>query len=1158
MLSLEAMHNLVRLRGMRVEDWLKANGLAHRIPAFAENGITRDQLAQLTEQDLRELGLTIGERKRFLNAIAASKASAPTVTNPQAGSVVTPLPQHLAAEPIPVALQGERRPLTIVFVDLMDSTALGERIDPEDLVEVIRQYRAFCNTAIARFGGSIVRYLGDGILAYFCYPIANENDPERAVRASLAIVQGIGDVRSVDGVRLQARIGIATGTVVISDLFEGGMPGANSVNGSVPNLAARLQGLARPDGIVISEATHSRIRDGFDCEAIGSVELHGFAQPREPWHVLGERASNLASWRSRRLTPLHGRDAELAVMLEKWQQTLRGEGQILLLHGEAGIGKSRLVEEMVRACRADDVEVMRMAASAFDEDSPLRPLADHLRFAAQLDFSDDPQTALSKLETITVGNPDERSRARDIMAALVGVPTDDPALAKLLPEQLREQTIAVMIEQLMLLSEQKSVCLVVEDLHWLDPSSRGLLDALAERIAGHRILLLLSTRPGFTADWMQQQQTTILRLDRLSDVDVVAMLRSLFGAQSVSENFARHVIRRTDGVPLFVEEVGRSLMARGTDPAASQDFLESASQSIPASLHDSLMARLDRSGGAREIAQIAAVIGRSARRDILAEVSGLPPERLDQPIATLVESGILDRRTRFGRDEYIFSHALLREAAYGTLLRDRRHILHARTARALAALDPAGVARNPEVLALHLSEAGLPEEAAVQWLEAARRSLTRSALTEATRMLQRALAPLEALSPTEQRVQLRLQISALLGPALSGLMGPNAPETRQVVTSAYELCRERPDDEAYFPIYWGWWRLLPTSLERASVLLDRARSRGDTAQLMEAHHCNWASHLNVGSFALCRDHVKAGLAIYDAGDFRHHARLYGNHDAKVCAHGALCQAEWMLGRLGSAIDHDLESLAWAEKLDHLGSRVHALGMTLLHRVYRRDYDVVIERSNQLIGLTTEHGMADHGAAGLIFRGWAIAQTGDRKIGLAELEHGLDRQRETATIEDFPVYLSLRAEILTAMGQPDRALPEMIEERRRLEGSNLGIWMPELLRATGETMLAADPASTTAARALFTEAAALADTQGCLMLKLRIAQSLARLDERLGDRAAATQWLRSAVSALPEFDGSSDLVDAYRLSAELGLNLPIPSAVPSAVPSAAPSADGVTQ
>jgi class 3 adenylate cyclase/predicted ATPase len=1128
------MDDFVRLKELAVEEWLTAHGLAHRIPAFAENGITQQQFGQLTEHDLRELGLTIGERKRFLSALAdTSPAQATALGVPSVPPSASPV--H-PPEPLPAALQGERRPLTVMFVDLVDSTPLGERLDPEDLVEVIRQYRTLCNNAIARFGGRAIRYIGDGVLAYFCYPIANENDPERATRASLAIMRGLDAIQPVSGERLQARIGIATGPVVISDLFEGGMPRAWTAAGSVPNLAARLQGLARPNGIVVSEATYSRIRNAFECEPIGSIDLKGFASPREPWRVLGERSHSTAREQPRRLTPLQGRDAELAVMLDRWQQTLRGRAQIVLLQGEAGIGKSRLVEEMVAACRADDVAIVGMAASAFDEDSPLRPMSDHLRLAARLDIGDDQPTALAKLEAIVLGDPDERARARAIMANLVGVQSDDPVLANLLPEQLRERTVAVLIEQLMLLAGQRPVCVVVEDLHWLDPTSRSLLDALAERIAGHRVMLLLSTRPGITADWIARPQTTVLRLERLSDVDVVAMIRSLFGAQSVSDSFALQLVRRTDGVPLFVEEVGRLLIARGAGSESDQDTLEAASQAIPESLHESLMARLDRSRDAREVAQIAAVIGRSTRYEMLAAVAGMPPDRLEQPIAALVESGILDRHTHGGRDEYEFSHALLRDAAYGTLLRDRRRSLHARVARMLIALDPAGVQRNPEVLALHLSEADLPEEAAPRWLEAASRSLARSALTEAIRMLRRALSPLEALAPTEQRIQLRLQISALLGPALSGLMGPNAPETRQLVTTAYELCRDRPDDEAYFPIYWGWWRLLPTSLDRATGLLNRARSRGDPAMMLEAHHCNWASHLNVGLFARCCEHAEAGLARYDTGDFRFHARLYGNHDAKVCAHGALSQAYWMLGRLRSAIDHDAQSMTWAAKLDHLGSRVHALGMTLLHQAYRRDYASVIDRANHLIALTTEHGMADHGAAGLIFRGWAIAQTGDPVRGLAELEHGLGRQRETATIEDIPVYLCLRAEILSGLGQPDRALAPMIEERPGLEGDSLGTWMPELLRVTGEMMLAADPASTEAARKLFAEAETLADSQGCVMLAARIALSQARLDERLGDRAAAARRMRAALSALPEFDGSADLMEAYQFSKELGENL----------------------
>jgi class 3 adenylate cyclase/predicted ATPase len=1106
-----------------LEDWLRLHGLANRIAAFVEAGITKDQLGTLTEPDLRELGLTIGERKRFLKAVAETF---PPPAQP---------PAEQAAPPPDIArlTRGERRPLTVMFIDLVNSSALGEQLDPEDLMDLIRDYRAFCGGPIARYGGHIARFVGDGILAYFCYPIANENDPERAVRAALEITQGIGAVPSAAGVPLAARIGLATGRVIVSDLFSGNEAETAAVIGSTPNLAARLQSLAGPNQIVIAEQTHARIRQHFACEQMGSVELRGFDQPHRPWRVLARQpASSTAAERApARLTALKGREGELAVLRAEWRRAQQADGRVVLVLGEPGIGKSRLVEEMVSRHLPETARLVRLAALAFDEDSPLRPVADHIRARAALEADDTPETARAKLEAVVAGGEDERRQALPVIALLAGLPADDAAAEALTPDRLRERTIAVLTQQLLLRAEAQPLCLVVEDLHWLDPTSREMLDRVVARVAGQRILLLLTARDGFQADWTDSRAATVLQLERLSEEDVASMLHELFGAEPVPAALLHQVAVKTDGVPLFVEEVARTLLDRQGTTGWDEVRAGDAAQEIPDSLHESLMARLDRSGTAKEVAQAAAVAGRSVRRDVLAAACGRPPAELDSPLETLVRLGVLERHNAQGRESYTFGHALLRDAAYGTLLRERRRDLHERVARALQAFDPAGMMRNPEVLALHLTEAGLAEEAAPHWLEAARHNLSRSALTEATRMLRRALTALDAAAAAPD-APARLQVTALLGAALIGLRGPNGAETRQHYTRAVELCRRQPESPLHFPIYWGWWRLNPSSIERATLLLDRAVTGGDPGLMLQAHHCNWCSHLNSGSFALCCEHIDRGLAIYDQGDYRDHARSYGNHDPKVCALGARAQAYWMQGRLRSAMQDEIAALDWAEQLDHLGSRVHAMGLTLLHRVYRRDYQVVFDRSATLMAFTAEHGIADHASAGRIFQGWVIATQHDPAAGLRMLEDGLARQTETATNEDYSVYLCLLAEALMAAGHADRGVERLSRERPIFDTSDLRIWLPELIRVTGETVLAADPGATERARALFAEAEALAASQGVPMLGLRVAASIARTERQAGGNQSAAARLRAALAAVPEDDGSADLVAARLLLQEV--------------------------
>lgn len=534
------------------------------------------------------------------------------------------------------------------------------------------------------------------------------------------------------------------------------------------------------------------------------------------------------------------------------------------------------------------------------------------------------------------------------------------------------------------------------------------------------------------------------------------------------------------------------------------------------------MARLDRAGPAKHAAQIAAVIGRAVRRDLLAAASGTTNGALDGALARLVSTGVLERDYRAPSETYVFTHSLLRDAAYDSLLREPQRSAHEQVARALQRIAP--VPRQPDILAMHLTAAGHALEAAPLWLEAAQASLSRSALTEAARLLRRGLSALEKLPISDaEAMRLRLRLSGPLGAALMGLKGPFSPETQEHYARAYELFRTLPEEEAHFPIYWGWWRVAPdygAHLARAGSLLERAAARGDKALLLQAHHCNWAINFHIAELDRCRGHMREGLAIYEAGEYRNHARLYGNHDAKVCAHGGLCQLLWMQGNLLSAEREETACLAWAERIDHLGSRVHALDLTLLYRAYRRDYDAVLARADALLALTTEYGLVEHQAAGTIFRGWVIASRGEPRQGLAMIEDGFARQREVASTEDFPVYLCLLAEVLTALGRADEAVQRLTQERAALDRIGLRLWVPELLRVTAETMLIVDPGASGPVDGLLTEAERMAAAQGVHMLRLRIARSRARRDPS----QAAQCRLEEALRDLPEPDASAELAE----------------------------------
>ena len=1106
-----------------VDQWLKAIGLEDWVSVFRSHGITEADFPGLTEADLRELGLTIGERKRFLRAVAALHPQPPPDTPPQ------------PASPEPETTRAERRPMTIVFVDLVNSSGIAERLEPEDLLELIRQYREFCGAAIMRYGGHTARVIGDGILAYFCYPVAHENDPERSVRAALDIIHGIATITTPAGDALAVRIGIATGRVIVSDLFAGGED-RRSIIGSTPNLAARLQGLAPADGIIIAEETHIRVASQFTFEDLGVRTLAGFTAPRHIWRVTGEARPQTqmhpGGRRGDRMTPFHGRQAELATLAHLWRQVSQGSGNTVLVTGEAGIGKSRLIEHFVSSHLDDTTRVVRLAASALDQDSPLYPVIAFVRAVSALVPDDSPAAQREKLESVLVGDAAGRAAALPLLAELLGIASNDAATHVLPPAVLRERTLQVLVDQILLPADDKPLCIVFEDLHWLDPTSYELLDRIVERIAGRPILLLLTARDGTDPPPTARGSVTTLRLAPLDADHVAAMVGSLFIDRAVPPELVEIIAERTDGVPLFIEEVARSLLQ--TSDVLGFDEFEPL-RTIPTSLDETLMGRLDRSGTAKQIAQIAAVLGRSVRHDVLREMAASESVDLDLPLADLLESGVLIRERASNVETYSFSHALLRDAAYESLLRADRQRLHLRVARVLQAIDAPTIAERPELLALHLSEGGEVEEAAPFLLEAARRSLARSALTEATRLLRRGLSALEKLPATPGLLDVRVAFSTLLGPALIALKGPASSEAQELYADAFSLCEGLPESPAYFPVYWGWWRVIRefhTKQRRASALLTRAVTRGDPELLLQAHHCNWATWYDLGDFSCCCKHIEAGLRIYEQGDFRHHGRIYGNHDPKVCALGARAQVHWMQGRPASGVAEERQSVEWAQTLDHLGSRVHAMDTRLLHRAERHEPGLVLRLADEFVNFTTQHGMSDHRAKGLIFRGWAVAMQDDPARGLDMLEEGLARQKEIGTLEDFPIYVCLLAEAMARAGKSERAVEELQSARAEFARLGLRFWMPEVLRSLADVALKADPKAAAEAQMLLIEAATLAEAQGVPMLGLRIAVSAAQLDIKLGAIERAANRLDKALARIAEDDSSPDLVVAKDLVGQL--------------------------
>jgi predicted ATPase len=815
-----------------------------------------------------------------------------------------------------------------------------------------------------------------------------------------------------------------------------------------------------------------------------------------------------------RQTPFCARGAELAFLGERWARATQRIGQAVLVSGEAGIGKSRLVETFLASNCADHCRVVLLCASPLDTDSALLPFAIWLR-----------------------GDIDRRHPGFDL-TDLLGVAPVTPHQYQT-PAQLREAILRALTNRLLEQAQAETLCIVVEDLHWLDPSSLEVLGRLLPRIGNQRIMLLLTSRDSFEAPWLSLEVVSRLRLTRLDEADIATIVQSTIDGAALPAALVAQILRKSEGLPLFAVELVRGLLdSDGRAATIPPYFLlpDEVSGDVPTSLRDSLMARLDRAGLAKEVAQAAAVIGRSVKLAVLADVIGRAAAELEGSLAALIRAGVLYRERTGPSEAYTFTHALLRDAAYDSILRDHRHTLHQRVGSALVRLDQKLVEQQPELLALHLSEGARAEAAGPHWIEAARRSLKRSALPEAKRLLRRGLTALEKAAETVAVCNLRLDMMALLGPVLIGVDGPGAPVTQELYDSAWRLCQLQPDSSSYFPIYWGWWRVsrdYTDKLTRARILLGRARLGDDDGLLLQAHHCAWASHYCVGEFSESCGHAEAGLAIYAAGDYRDHARQYGNHDAAVCAHGELAQALWMCGKPIRAMAHECRSVALAQQLNHLGSLVHAMDMRLLHQAYRGDIKTVAKHATEFMKLTMQYELQDHQAKALIFRGWALARDEDVREGRRIMEKGIASQREVGTDEDFPVYITLLADVLIRAGEAERAIEELRGAYDEFLRRGLQVWVPEVLRLIGVATAVAHPGDATEPLRWFAESLSIAGNQGAHMLGLRTAVSLADLQLKHGEAALGAQALSTALEAVEEDDGGTDMQAAQALRKQCG-------------------------
>ena len=1121
---------------MDVAGWLRSLGLERYEAAFRENEIGEKVLPSLTTEDLKELGVNaLGHRRMLLDAIAALRRD-PRAPEPEPAPVIDR----------PAKDTAERRQVTVMFSDLVGSTALSARMDPEDLREIISEYQKCVAETVRRFGGFVAKYMGDGVLVYFGYPEAHEDDAERAVRAGLELIAAVTALKT--RASLQTRVGIATGLVVVGDLIGSGEAQERGIVGETPNLAARLQGITEPNTVVIAEGTRRLLGNLFELEDLGAKDLKGISGPVQAWAAL--RASSaegrFEALHASGLTALVGREEEFELLLRRWSRAKTGEGQVVLLSGEAGIGKSRLTAALLESLAAESHTRLRYFCSPQHIDSAFYPIIGQMERAAGLADDDVLQTKLDKLDALLAQTATSIQDAA-LFAEMLSLPNDGryPAL-DLTPEQRRQRTLEALTAQLAGLAKKRPVLMICEDAHWVDPTSLEVFGRTVDQIKTLPVLLIVTFRPEFNAPWAGRSHVTSLALNRLGEREAAAIIARLAGNKVLPADMMAEIVERTDGIPLFVEEMTKAVLEAESEGEARRTAgaVPSPALAVPASLHASLMARLDRLGPAKEVAQIGAAIGREFSHALLAAVARKPEAELGAALDRLIAAGLLFRQGVPPHANYLFKHALVQDAAYGTLLREPRRALHARIAETLEIQFAEIAESKPELLARHCTKAGLIEKAAVLWGKAGQRSLARSALVEAAEQLTRALAQIAALpaTPALRREQIKLQV-ALITPLIH-VKGYAAPETkvateraRLLIEQAEALGEPVEDPLLLFSVLYGFWVANyvafngNATLELAVQFLALAEKKGATVPLMVGHRLMGTSLMSTGDIAPGRAHYDQALALYDPAEHRPLATRFGQ-DVGVAILCYRSRNLWLLGYPEAALADAEHALKDAREIGQAGTLMYALGHLPLTHILIGNNATANAQANQVVALADEKGALLWKSEGMRNQGCVLALTGKASEAVQMMTSGITGFRSTgATVWD-PFYLSYLARAHAELGQFDDAWRCVGEAMTAAETTKERWFEAEIQRIAGEIALKSPVPDAAKAETYFERALAVARQQQAKSWELRAAMSMARLWRDQGKRHEARDLLAPVCGWFTEGFDTLDLKEAKTLLDEL--------------------------